>query len=733
MKKYITFLFFIILSVSCEGLFPYFGFEDEKEDISQDEGNNNDDEIVDNPTLPTTYDIADFNGWDNVRFVNDGTVIFTRNHENTQIVSKSLILMPTYTYGVIVMFGEYDTRGIPTYLAVNENQIYVEKFEAGYIDAVYMDENGTNMYLEKIRIDDLIQTKAWNENNFARNYAAVGQVITGVIGIGVGVGMFGTGPGAVGGAIMIGSSCKSLDDNFKILFGPGEDYADDNDLVKDQVTAVGMEAITQTLSADEKSFLKIFAPKWFTESYSGPNTFWASLGFSLVDGFWGETKTLSETAKEALRDSQKYRIETLNAEEITSNSALVHGYVAPESLSPLGNSNATVKYGIVAYNLLDTSQRKFNEYTDKKGGEISLYCENLKSGTPYAYFTFYSDLTNAIVRFADQKMFTTKGEMLEEDHMPMDEQERILREYLVKFYEDTDGDNWFNNKNWCTDKPLDEWFGVSDLSQISLEWVDHWSLTLHKNNLKGHGDLSGCNIIQSVFISGNEELTGIDLSDCKRLETAWIEANYSLKTIDVSNTTRLQSVNFNNNQDLSFIDFTGSSAVDCDISSNTSLTKLNLSNNGTIHSLHCMDNPKLTNIDLSNCANLIYASCCDNSSLSDLDLSGCISLESLVCNNNKLTTLNVSDCKKIDYIECINNRLTDIIATGCTELYDVSCQYNRITKEISGVWANLGLFDYDHRYTGYWYDDDDGVWHYTDNGVGWWWPGEPHEGPHNFH
>lgn len=136
-----------------------------------------------------------------------------------------------------------------------------------------------------------------------------------------------------------------------------------------------------------------------------------------TDHFWGETKTDSQIAKEALMNSRGYRIETLNAEDISLNSATVHGYVAPESLTPLGNPDAQVKYGIIVYNLMDTSQRQFCEHMYGEGGEISMYCDRLKSGTLYAYFTFYSDLTNAIVRFADPKVFLTKGEMMEEDYM----------------------------------------------------------------------------------------------------------------------------------------------------------------------------------------------------------------------------------------------------------------------------------------------------------------------------
>lgn len=34
------------------------------------------------------------------------------------------------------------------------------------------------------------------------------------------------------------------------------------------------------------------------------------------------------------------------------------------------------------------------------------------------------------------------------------------REALISFYKATRGDNWLRKDNWCTDKPLDEWYGI---------------------------------------------------------------------------------------------------------------------------------------------------------------------------------------------------------------------------------------------------------------------------------
>lgn len=54
------------------------------------------------------------------------------------------------------------------------------------------------------------------------------------------------------------------------------------------------------------------------------------------------------------------------------------------------------------------------------------------------------------------------------------------REALLEFYNATGGDNWKNNSNWCSDKPLNEWYGVNTVDG----YVE--SLMLTDNNLTGN-------------------------------------------------------------------------------------------------------------------------------------------------------------------------------------------------------------------------------------------------------
>ena len=78
------------------------------------------------------------------------------------------------------------------------------------------------------------------------------------------------------------------------------------------------------------------------------------------------------------------------------------------------------------------------------------------------------------------------------------------RAALIEFYHSTNGDNWVNNTNWCSDKPVGEWYGVSTDGQgrVSNIWMA-------QNNMSGSipesiGYLK--NLVQIVMWENN--LTG---------------------------------------------------------------------------------------------------------------------------------------------------------------------------------------------------------------------------------
>lgn len=219
--------------------------------------------------------------------------------------------------------------------------------------------------------------------------------------------------------------------------------------------------------------------------------------------------------------------------------------------------------------------------------------------------------------------------------------EAELKKVLIKLYKDAGGDNWEYNTNWCSEKPVTQWYGVSKLSGTFF-------INLSNNNLTG----------------------------------------------------KIEIINF---QD-----------------------KFKLNCNGN----------KLTSINLSGCTGLGSIEC-QNNQLIDLNLSGCSKLNSIICSDNKLQNINLTGCKDIKTLLCNNNYLTDIDLDCLSDKVYFQCQNNKITKEIpERFYRNYSFDAYDKRYE---YDVErklvnnnyelKTVW--KDNGVGWYYPGEPSECLHN--
>ena len=237
-------------------------------------------------------------------------------------------------------------------------------------------------------------------------------------------------------------------------------------------------------------------------------------------------------------------------------------------------------------------------------------------------------------------------------------------------------------------------------------------------------DVSGCTALEWLHCWENQ-LTTLDASGCTSLEELDCKEN-QLTTLDVSGCTALDWLECYDNQ-LTTLDVSDCTALEYLYCSGNQLTTLDVSDFTALETLSCSGN-QLTTLDVSGCTALERLSCSVNQ-LTTLAASGCTALVELYCAENQLTTLDVSGCTSLEELNCVNNKISTFNASGCTSLRRLYCTDNKITREISGIFAELDDFEYDRRYTDYWRDKD-GNYHWTDNGVGWWWPEEPHDGPH---
>lgn len=208
-------------------------------------------------------------------------------------------------------------------------------------------------------------------------------------------------------------------------------------------------------------------------------------------------------------------------------------------LEPLG-----IKTGTTIFEDDQTTERV--SYTPSPTSKNNMgYCTynvtatNLNSGSTYyaAPFASWKDFK----WYGDKEEFTTG-----------DSEERRL---LIEFYHSTNGDNWLNNANWCSSKPLKEWYGITTDESGYVT-----SIKLPNNNLTGKarirfGDFSHLaniniddNKIEELSIDGNNDIDYISLNDCatshihfdgiKKVEISCGTLSYlsgSCETLKVSN------------------------------------------------------------------------------------------------------------------------------------------------------------------------------------------------------
>ena len=274
------------------------------------------------------------------------------------------------------------------------------------------------------------------------------------------------------------------------------------------------------------------------------------------------------------------------------------------------------------------------------------------------------------------------------------EEEDDLREALIKLYQSTNGDNWTNNTNWCSDKPIEEWYGITCLDNGKYE------LRLNGNNLIGKIEQTFPDDLISLVCDYNQ-LTSLDVSGCTSLENLYCVYN-QLTSLDVSGCTSLEKLYCHENQ----------------------LTSLDVSGCTSLEYLSCHEN-QLTSLDVSGFTSLEELNC-DRNQLPSLDVSGCTSLVKLYCGKNQLVSLDVSGCTSLMQLTCSENQLVSLDVSGCTSLKYLVCQNNQISSVIPDWFSQLTIFEYDQRYT-YSSEYTNG---YKDNGYGWWYPGEPEKGEH---
>lgn len=271
-----------------------------------------------------------------------------------------------------------------------------------------------------------------------------------------------------------------------------------------------------------------------------------------------------------------------------------------------------IYYGTNQNNL--TSSAKLTAAV-KKGVDSYIFNVNsLDADTKYYFCGFVTGGKNDKVSSVNN--FTT---LVESDE----------RKALIAFYKATGGDNWNYKENWCSDKEIDTWQGVTVNGYGNVV-----SLTLINNNLSGN--------IENIYLSSLRELNVLNVyPSSSAIATA-------------SNINHIDSI---------------------DASSFPSLRILDCSNNNSISAINIQNNSQLTNLNIQRnlVDSLVFSK---NSKISEL-----------TCYYNKLEYLNIRNLSNLTSLECGNQNVSQPLILYMTNaqqsLWDSSWSTYDTNKEVS--------------------------------------------------
>lgn len=223
-----------------------------------------------------------------------------------------------------------------------------------------------------------------------------------------------------------------------------------------------------------------------------------------------------------------------------------------------------------------------------------------------------------------------------------------LRNYLIKFYQETNGPSWpeSERKNWCTSRPLTEWAGVSAHPSLKGLYI------LEKNGVSGNVDFSGCQSLHTVNIYGN--IDTLNVSNCPML----VEFDTDARHILARNCNGLGSVNLIGKK-CALVDFSGCRNL-TDLSV-VETEKLIVTQCASLTDLYLSGNHALKYLDASACGRLARIEF----------ISNIPSLHRVIIGGENLEYLNLSECTSL--MDCFGGHSTDDPEIMETEGYERIC------------------------------------------------------------
>lgn len=177
---------------------------------------------------------------------------------------------------------------------------------------------------------------------------------------------------------------------------------------------------------------------------------------------------------------------------------------------------------------------------------------------------------------------------------------QVQKDALIAFYQATDGDHWNNHTNWCSDKPLDEWYGISCDLDGSVTTLD-----LSENNLSGSipSAIEKLNKLQEINLNYNKLTGEIPSSIGKLTELQYVNLSNNRLTghipSEIKNLKSLESFDISSSENGNFNQISG--PIPPEIGQLTQLKSFSASYNNLEGNLpeELADLPNLTYLNIS--------------------------------------------------------------------------------------------------------------------------------------
>lgn len=409
---------------------------------------------------------------------------------------------------------------------------------------------------------------------------------------------------------------------------------------------------------------------WKSETFTGMDL---KMGLLLDFGVWEKNLWTSDTyspIKPKLLFQAPARITKVSPDDMTlipDGESIATEFLV-ESFSPLTDNyypcplalvNFKTDYGDVSpdFAISDTDGKVSTEWQPSADSDNSDNSQD----------NHIKELTASIV--------DKSGKSIDEASLRIGTEEDDIRKMLIKLYQDTDGDNWTNNENWCSDKPINEWYGI-----VLLEDRGEFIIYLNNNNLDGTIDLSNFMPLTSLYCQENN-IKSIDVSESPNLRVLHCNGN-NIENLYASNCSALASFKCQRNL-LKHIDVSGCVSLTTLWCDDNLLTNIDLNGLENIRELSCENNPALKHIDVSNCINLYSIESRFCPQLENIELTNCSSIENLRLWESALTNLNFEDCIKLKTLSLSSDKMAAL-----------ECKNHKYLESVTVSGAYIDLIDF---------------------------------------